>query len=326
MNIIKKENLKSKLKLNIKHTSKVKKGQSIFSIPVENIRANPYQIRKDYSLSHIEELASSIRQYGVLQPIAVRKMGLNNYELIFGERRLKACQMLGVKDIPCILMKINDKESGILSLIENIHRKHLNFIEEGEGYKNLMDDNSFDLTILSDMTNKSHFIIRNKIQMLKLEDIIRKNLLDYEFTENHGKALLRLPHKESRLIAMERMISNSCDVKETEIIVNDIIATMTGDFTKDISNLRRDKYYTEYNFNGNDRYNILDNYNNKAYKCKREKKEKKVISDFKLCTNTIKQAVDIIRKFGLDVYYADIENDEFCEIVIRINKSELKSA
>ena len=119
---------------------RLKKDKVVFHLPIDKIRSNPYQPRKYFNRAALEELSESIKAYGVLQPITVRKMNGGYYELVAGERRLRASELAGLTTIPAILMQVSDSDSAVLAFIENIQRQNLSFLEEAEGYRNMMED------------------------------------------------------------------------------------------------------------------------------------------------------------------------------------------
>ena len=161
------------------------------NIPVSMIKPNPYQPRKDFNKKSLEELSQSIRSFGVLQPISVREIKAGSYELIAGERRLRATEMAEINDIPAIVVEFKDKEAAFLALIENLQRDDLNFMEEAEGYSNLIEDHGFTQQEIASKMGKSQSTIANKLRLLKLPEDIKKILLENDFTERHGRALLK---------------------------------------------------------------------------------------------------------------------------------------
>lgn len=162
-------------------------------IPVDLILPNVYQPRKHFDEESLEELAQSINVHGVIQPLSVRKLGENKYELVAGERRLKAAKKAGLTEVPAIIIDISDKESAAIALLENLQREDLNFLEEAEAYYNLIKDHSYTQEKLAEVIGKKQSTIANKIRLLKLDDEIRKILLDNDLTERHARALLKLP-------------------------------------------------------------------------------------------------------------------------------------
>ncbi len=134
-------------------------------IPIDSIKPNPYQPRKDFNKKALEELSQSIKTYGVIQPISVRKLQDNSYELVAGERRLRASELANLKEIPAIIVDYRDKESAMIALIENLQREDLNFIEEAEGYRNLIEDHGFTQQELAEKIGKSQSTIANKLMI-----------------------------------------------------------------------------------------------------------------------------------------------------------------
>lgn len=269
-----------------------KKEKAVYQLPIEKIRPNPYQPRKYFNRASLEELSASILAYGVLQPITVRKMSGGYYELVAGERRLRASEMAGLSSIPAILLQVSDSDSAALAFIENIQRQNLSFLEEAEGYRSMMEDYGLTQEELAMKLSKSQSSIANKLRILKLEEPVKRMLLEYHFTERHARALLKLPDEESRLMLLQRMVREGMNVKRTEEAVEETLEEMR-------SHIRR-----------------------------AEQREKRYVrpSDFRLFTNTIKQSVEVIRRSGMDVLYEDRQDEDGCEIVIRIRKTAGETA
>ncbi|MCX8000903.1 MAG: ParB/RepB/Spo0J family partition protein, partial [Leptospiraceae bacterium] len=141
--------------------------KNITYVGIDSIRPNPYQPRKQFNKTSLEELCESIKHYGVLQPINVRKMSSNTYELVAGERRLRAATMAGLKEIPAIIVNVDDNDSAVIALIENLQREDLTYMEEAEGYNNLILDHGFTQEELAQKIGKSQSTIANKIRLLK---------------------------------------------------------------------------------------------------------------------------------------------------------------
>jgi ParB family chromosome partitioning protein len=165
--------------------------KNITYLSIDSVRPNPYQPRKQFGKGALEELCESIQQYGVIQPINVRKITNNNYELVAGERRLRAAIMAGLKEIPAIVININDNDSAVLALIENLQR-NLNYLEEAEGYSNLINEHGFTQEELAQKIGKSQSTVANKIRLLRLSPLVKKILSDNNLTERHARALLKL--------------------------------------------------------------------------------------------------------------------------------------
>ena len=154
---------------------RLKKDKAVYQLPIDKIRSNPYQPRKYFNHAALEELSASIAAYGVLQPITVRKMSGGYYELVAGERRLRASEMAGLETIPALILQISDSDSAVMAFIENIQRQNLSFLEEAEGYRNMMEDYGLTQEELAMKLSKSQSSIANKLRVLKLEDRVKKN-------------------------------------------------------------------------------------------------------------------------------------------------------
>lgn len=270
-----------------------KKDKAVYQLPIDKIRPNPYQPRKYFNRASLEELSASILSYGVLQPITVRKMSGGYYELVAGERRLRASELAGLTTIPAILLQVSDSDSAALAFIENIQRQNLSFLEEAEGYRSMMEDYGLTQEELAVKLSKSQSSIANKLRVLKLEEPVKRMLLEYHFTERHARALLKLPDEESRLMMLQRMVREEMNVKRTEEAIQETLEEMR-------------------------RLSVQ----------RAEQREKRYVrsSDFRLFTNTIKQSVDVIRRSGMDVLYEDRQEEDCCEIVIRIRKTAGETA
>lgn len=251
-------------------------------ISVDMISPNVYQPRKHFDDVTIEELAQSINVYGIIQPLSIRKISDDRYELVAGERRLRAAKKLGLKEVPAIIIDITDSESAAIALLENLQREDLNFIEEAEAYYNLMKDHNYTQEKLAEIIGKKQSTIANKIRILKLDNDIRKDLLENNLTERHARALLKLPTASSQKKILTTIIKKSLNVKNAEDLI--------------------DKYLL----------NI-----NKSDITEKGKKRIKGIFSPRVYINTIKQVFD---KFGLNAEYSCQESEEKINITISIPK------
>jgi len=261
-------------------------GKVVLYIDIDKIQPNPFQPRKAFSESALKELSESIKAYGVLQPISVRECKDGNFELIAGERRLKASKLAQVKRIPAIVANIDDEASAALALIENLQREDLNFLEESQGYKNLIDRYSFTQKQLAEKIGKSQSAIANKLRILKLSDEVLGLCLENNLTERHARALLRLPSKKFQLMAVERAIKHDLTVKKTERLIADMLEEM------DASDGKVDKQTI------------------------------KSFINYRIYLNTIKRACKEIIDTGLNLDYKEIEKDDCIEVVVRLPKNK----
>ena len=180
-----------------------KKDTKMQTLPINKIRPNPYQTRKYFNFNALEELANSIKEYGLLQPITVRKIGSTYYELIAGERRLRACELAGYTTISAIILNVNDSQSALISMVENLQRQDLNYLEEAEGYQNIMEDYHIAKQELSNKLLKSQHII-TKLTIKQAEKLVEETM-EQMCQQKHEKHI----QKEKRYIKDMRLFTNS---------------------------------------------------------------------------------------------------------------------
>ncbi|MBP3478554.1 MAG: ParB/RepB/Spo0J family partition protein [Oscillospiraceae bacterium] len=201
-------------------------GRVVF-LPHRAIRPNPAQPRKIFRQDALEELAESIRQHGILQPLSVRRVG-TSYELIAGERRLRAAQIAGLTEIPCIIMNMDDKESGMAAMIENLQRQDLDFIEEAAGIARLMESYRMSQEQTARLLGKSQSAIANKLRLLRHSEPVLRALREAELTERHARALLKLPTEPEKMAAIAVITRLSMSVARTEKYIEDLLAKKNG--------------------------------------------------------------------------------------------------
>lgn len=257
-----------------------KKGK-FTEIPIERISTNPYQPRKTFHYDSLIELRDSIMQYGLIQPITVRKGTYSQYELIAGERRLKACKLAGMKTIPAIIINADNYKSASLALIENLQRENLNFFEEAEGYSNLISDFSITQEELASRIGKTQATIANKIRILKLSPVIKKIIKTNNLTERHARALLRLPDEETQLKALKYIAEKHLNVTQSDEYINYLLQPRATNVPK---------------------------------------KPLRVFKDIRVFTNTIKQAIEMMNQSGIKAYSEKDENEDYIEYRVRIPK------
>ena len=201
-------------------------GRVVF-LPAQSIRPNPAQPRKVFAPGALDELAESIRQHGILQPLSVRRRE-NGYELISGERRLRAAQLAGVTDIPCILMRMDDLESGMAALVENLQRQDLDFIEEAQGIRCLLDRFDMSQEQAARLLGRSQSAVANKLRLLRHTPAVLEALREAELTERHARALLRLPDEPAALAAIKEIVRQNMSVARTERYIESLLSTSTA--------------------------------------------------------------------------------------------------
>ena len=197
-------------------------GRVVF-LPARSIRPNPSQPRKIFRPEALSELSDSIRRHGILQPLSVRRTE-TGYELIAGERRLRAAQMAGLTEIPCILMQMDDRQSGMAAMIENLQRQDLDFIEEAQGISRLMESYAMSQEQAARLLGKSQSAVANKLRILRHSEAVLTALREGGLTERHGRALLKLPTEEEKLAAIAEICRQSMSVARTEKYVEALLS------------------------------------------------------------------------------------------------------
>jgi len=194
-----------------------KTGEQILFVPIENIEANPYQPRKEFDTAELNDLAESIRQKGIIQAITVRRKDDGNYELISGERRMRASKLAGLERIPAFVLDISSKEDLLeLALIENIQRANLNAIEVAEGYKRLIDECSLKQDEVAQKVGKSRSAVANTLRLLTLPDEIKQSVKKGEISEGHARSILALESEIDQLLLWKRITTENLSVRKSE--------------------------------------------------------------------------------------------------------------
>lgn len=259
-------------------------NKTIINIPVEEILPNPYQPRKSFNKASLEELSDSIKSYGVLQPINVRRVGAHSYELVAGERRLRAAKIAGLQEVPALVIEIVEQDSAIIALIENLQREDLNFLDEAEGYFNLINDHGLTQEELARKVGKNQSTIANKLRLLRLPEDIKASILEHNLTERHARALLRIPEEKTQQKVLKSIINKSLNVKKTEELIDKLIDEIAVD--KESQKKRR--------IRGKMQYNIY--------------------------INSIKNVYREILKTGFKIQYAQEDKGDHIEITLKVPK------
>ncbi|HZK70133.1 MAG TPA: nucleoid occlusion protein [Clostridia bacterium] len=260
---------------------------NIVYLRMDSIKPNPYQPRKQFGNTSLDELSASIKQYGVMQPITVREIAYDKYEVIAGERRLRASRMAGLSQIPTIIVEADDNKAAILALLENLQREDLSYMEEAEGYCNLIKEHGFTQEELAQKIGKSQSTIANKIRLLKLSPIIKKILSDNELSERHARALLKLSSEQLQLKVIKIVLERSFNVKRTEELVEAAIRKIS------LSEQRAS--------NENPRVT-------------------RVIKDMRIFINTIRQSVELMKISGINAKATQIDRGDYMEFIVRVPK------
>lgn len=199
--------------------------QKIKKIPLKYIRPNPCQPRKYFDPDKMDTLICSIERYGVIMPITVRECGDNDYELISGERRFRAAYSAGLREIPCIVTESDGTECAVLSLLENLQREDLSFLEIAESYKNLVKKNGISSRDLSRKLGSRAYEINERINLMGLDPLVRKYIRSFNLTERQSHLLLKIKDKSEQIDAARHICENSLSEAETVTFIDEITNT-----------------------------------------------------------------------------------------------------
>jgi len=258
--------------------------ESIQQIRLDRIRPNQFQPRTIFVDEKIEELAQTIRTHGIIQPIVVRPIGEDNYEIVAGERRYRAMELLEWEEAPVLIKEMSDRETASVALIENLQREQLTAIEEANAYYQLLHLHELTQEALAQRLGKSQSTIANKLRLLKLPEEIQQAILKNEITERHARALLKLKEPTVQIQLLQEALEEGWSVRQLE---EKII---------ELSHLPEPK---------------------------RKKPMIKAISkDMRIALNTIRQSADLIKKSGLPVEVFEEEEEEYYTVTMKIKKTK----
>jgi ParB family chromosome partitioning protein len=197
----------------------VDKVNVVLDIPVNHIRANPHQPRKDFNRESLDELAGSIKKHGLIQPITVRYIGEKRFELISGERRLRASKLAGAEEIPSYVREVNDEQMIAFALIENIQREQLNPLEIAMGYQRLMEECSYTQGEVAERVGKNRSTVTNMMRLLQLPDFLQAALRDEKISTGHARALISVEKESDQKDILKKILNKSLSVRQTEKVV-----------------------------------------------------------------------------------------------------------
>ncbi|MBS3898223.1 MAG: nucleoid occlusion protein [Dethiobacter sp.] len=281
--------MRDDLKTLIDIESKEGEQGEIRHVFIENIRPNPYQPRKQIDLEKVQELAQSVRTYGLLQPVIVRESHQHDYELVAGHRRLMACQILGWSEIPAIVKRLSNSGMATVALIENLQRENLTFLEEALAYDKILQEFKPKVTqeVLAQRLGKSQSTIANKLRLLKLPELVKEKLVADEVTERHARALLKLPDEHAQLRVLQEVINLQYTVQQTEKRVADYLLKLNPPPSKE--------------------------------------RRKVIIQDVRIFLNTVRQAASILEAGGVAIKIMEQDLGENIEITISMSKQKKRS-
>jgi len=207
----------------IPESAKRQTADRVINISVNDITPNPYQPRIKMDNESLEELAASIKEKGVVQPILVRSMGTDKYEIIAGERRFRACKMVGLPEVPAIVKEVNDAEAMAIAITENIQREDLNAIELARAYSSLMSEFNLTQEQLAQSVGKSRPAVANMMRLLQLPQEIQENILSGKVSMGHARALLSLEQQNLQIEVCKKIIELDLSVRQTEKLVQKLL-------------------------------------------------------------------------------------------------------
>ncbi|MBQ2774976.1 MAG: ParB/RepB/Spo0J family partition protein [Clostridia bacterium] len=264
----------------IKAKENLHRSGSILLIPQDEIVANPDQPRKYFDPKELKSLAQSIRLNGILQPISVRKLDNGRYEVIAGERRLRAARMAGLPKIPCIMLNATDEKAALYALIENLQRRDLNFFEEATAIDALIHEHGLSQDEAAKKLGKAQSTLSNKLRLLKLPEDVRKTILEFGLTERHARALLKIEDSEILKKALQIIIEKNLNVSQSEKLIENLLVS----------------------------------------KNKKKPQIVKLFKDVRIFVNTLNHAVDTMREAGIQAESEKKETDDYIEYLVRIPK------
>ena len=264
----------------------LKNENKISDIPIIKIRPNKAQPRKVFNEEDLNALSQSIAENGILQPLTVRKVSATEYELIAGERRLRASVMAGLRKVPCIVIKCSEKESAVYALLENLQRSDLGMFEEARGVSRLIRRYGLTQQEAAVKLGKTQSTIANKLRLLRLTYEEQEWIENAGLSERHARALLKLGDEGARREALSKIISESLNVQQSENLINLML-------------------------------------NSSPKNNKKQGTSKAVIKDVRIFVNTINKAIDTMRLAGIDAQSDKTDTENFIEYTIRIPKKQI---
>ena len=253
----------------------------VVQVPLNLIVPNPDQPRKYFTDDELKELTQSIKNYGVLQPLLVKRNGLKSFFLIAGERRYRAAKLAGLERVPVLIKEFSEKDASIIALVENVQRADLSFLEEARAYKKLMDDYHLTQGEISERVSKKQSTISNKIRILSLPEELQELIAEHNLTERHARALLKLKDEVDRKKVAQRIIQHGLNVKQTEKLIEDILSNQE----------KADRKQRQINY-----------------------------FSYKIYLNTIRKAFNQVKNVEKGAEFSQSDEGDFLEVKIRIPK------
>lgn len=265
--------------------------RKVVEIPLERIVPNPSQPRRVFTQTELDNLSKSIKESGLLQPITVRRVGANQYELIAGERRLRACRIAGFRTVSCIVNDCDARQSAIFAMLENLQRQDLHLFEEAEGIARLITEWDVTQEEAALRLGKSQSTIANKLRLLRIGVEDRRKIVGAGLTERHARALLRIPNERMRSKVLGTIIANHYNVQKTDDYIEQLLTLKTAE-------------------------------QKQAGKGKRTF----IVKDIRIFMNTINHAIEAMKLSGINAVTHKNETEDYIECVVRIPKAKSSTA
>ena len=265
----------------------MERKERVLTLRVEDIRPNPHQPRQTFDDEGLRELASSIRRHGILQPLTVRSAGGGKWELVAGERRLRAAKLAGLEKVPCIRREADDRESALLALVENLQRRDLHYLEEAAAIAAYIRQTGITQEEAAAQLGRSPSALANKLRLLRLSPACRELLVRNALTERHARCLLRLEDEEERLAALRHIADKQLNVAQAEQYVDQRLAQLQSTPPK-----RRRTF---------------------------------ILKDVRLFLNSLDRGLRMVREAGVDARTERQETDDAILLTIRIPKQRQTS-
>ena len=275
----------------LKSQTALRRGGIVY-LRTDELTPNPVQPRKRFDDESLEELSGSIKSYGILNPLTVR-LRCGKYELVAGERRLRAAKLAGLEEVPCILIDVNMEDASLIALVENLQRRDLDFIEEALGISQLVRMFGMSQEEAARRIGKSQSAVANKLRLLKLPSDVLESLRQNGLTERHGRALLRLPNPVAQRAALEYIVDNGLTVAATDAYIDALLSAPEEAEQKDEE--------------------------------KPEKRRTFVLKDVRVFLNTLSRSIDLMKQGGIDAGIQREETDDSLILTISIPKARQPS-
>ena len=275
----------------LKSQTALRRGGIVY-LRTDELTPNPVQPRKRFDDESLEELSGSIKSYGILNPLTVR-LRCGKYELVAGERRLRAAKLAGLEEVPCILIDVNMEDASLITLVENLQRRDLDFIEEALGISQLIRMFGMSQEEAARRIGKSQSAVANKLRLLKLPSDVLESLRQNGLTERHGRALLRLPNPVAQRAALEYIVDNGLTVAATDAYIDALLSAPEEAEQKDEE--------------------------------KPEKRRTFVLKDVRVFLNTLSRSIDLMKQGGIDAGIQREDTDDSLILTISIPKARQPS-